>query len=254
MFLLPWPWGSTRRTAFPAGSGASKATSTGYSTIGSAPKQLHGGQTQRRNPLRGSLTVVCESKFANGVERGSGSGVAFLHGRAKVPVAGPSTSFAKMLNRFSGGGQRTSEVRRTHRRAAWVLSLLLSAMPLCHAQITTPADPAAAQPEADPAAQSPAATEFLPQPSASAQSSQAGNGGAALPGIATFAGSKVTGIRFDGVKQAMLGPLPAQLELQPGSVLTENNVRASLRRLYDSGLHDTIQVQGLRSEGGGLGI
>jgi hypothetical protein len=126
-----------------------------------------------------------------------------------------------------------------------VLSLLLSAMPFCHAQITTPADPAAAQPEADPAAQSPAATEFLPQPSSSAQSSQTGNGGAALPGIAAFAGSKVTGIRFDGVKQAMLGPLPAQLELQPGDVLTENKVRASLRRLYDSGLYDTIQVQGL---------
>ena len=159
-----------------------------------------------------------------------------------------------MLSRFSGRDQRTSEVRRRHRRAAWVLLLLLSAMPLCRAQITTPADPAAAQPEADPAAQSPAATEFLPQPSSSVQSSQAGNGGEALPGIAAFAGSKVTGVRFDGVKQSMLGPLPAQLELQPGSVLTENNVRASLRRLYDSGLYDTIQVQGLRSEAGVLVI
>jgi outer membrane protein insertion porin family len=159
-----------------------------------------------------------------------------------------------MLSRFSGGDQRTREIRRTRQRATWVLSLLLSAMPLCHAQITTPADPAAAQPEADPAAQSPAATEFLPQPSPSAQSSQAGSGGEALPGIAAFAGSKVTGIRFDGVKQSMLGPLPAQLELQPGGVLTENTVRASLRRLYDSGLYDTIQVQGLRSEGGVLVI
>ncbi len=68
--------------------------------------------------------------------------------------------------------------------------------------------------------------------------------------IAAFAGSKVTGIRFDGVKASMLGSLPSQLELQPGDVLTENNVRASLRRLYDSGLYDTIQVQGLRSDGG----
>ena len=132
--------------------------------------------------------------------------------------------------------------------------LLLSAMPFCHAQITTPADPAAAQPEADPAAQSPAETMFLPQPSSSAQSSQASSGGEALPGIAAFAGSKVTGIRFDGVKQSMLGPLPAQLELQSGGVLNENAVRASLRRLYDSGLYDTIQVQGLRSEGGVLVI
>ena len=159
-----------------------------------------------------------------------------------------------MLSRFSGGDQRTREVRRTYRRAAGVLLLLLSAMPFCHAQITTPADPAAAQPEADPAAQSPAETMFLPQPSSSAQSSQASSGGEALPGIAAFAGSKVTGIRFDGVKQSMLGPLPAQLELQSGGVLNENAVRASLRRLYDSGLYDTIQVQGLRSEGGVLVI
>ena len=146
---------------------------------------------------------------------------------------------------------RDQRVRRTAGVAAWVLSLLLSAMPLCHAQMTTPADPAAAQPEADPAAQSPAATQFLPQSSPSPQSPQAGRRRVrALPGIAALAGSKVTGIRFDGVKQAMLGPLPAQLELQPGGVLTENKVRASLRRLYDSGLYDTIQVQGLRSDGG----
>lgn len=71
-----------------------------------------------------------------------------------------------------------------------------------------------------------------------------------MPGVAAFAGSKVTGIRFDGVKASMLGSLPAQLELQPGEILDETKVRASLRRLYQSGLYDTIQVQGLRSEGG----
>ncbi len=75
-----------------------------------------------------------------------------------------------------------------------------------------------------------------------------------MPGVAAFAGSKVTGIRFDGVKTSMLGSLPAQLELQAGDVLDENKVRASLRRLYQSGLYDTIQVQGLRSDGGVLVI
>jgi len=60
----------------------------------------------------------------------------------------------------------------------------------------------------------------------------------------------VTGIRFDGVKASMLGPLPSQLELQPGEVLTDSKVRESLRRLYETGLYETIQVQGLRSEGG----
>jgi len=71
-----------------------------------------------------------------------------------------------------------------------------------------------------------------------------------MPGVAAFAGEKVTGIRFDGVRASMLGSLPAQLELQPGDVLSEDKVRASLRRLYQSGLYDTIQVQGLHSDGG----
>ena len=77
-------------------------------------------------------------------------------------------------------------------------------------------------------------------------------GDAAMPGMAAFAGSKVTGIRFDGVRASMLGSLPGQLELQPGEILNETKVRASLRRLYQSGLYDTIQVQGLPSEGGVL--
>jgi outer membrane protein assembly factor BamA len=99
-----------------------------------------------------------------------------------------------------------------------------------------------------------AATQFLPgsPPPQAAQETGSGAaaGDAAMPGIAAFAGTKVTGIRFDGVKASMLGSLPAQLELQPGDALTEDNVRASLRRLYQSGLYDTIQVQGLRSDGG----
>lgn len=62
----------------------------------------------------------------------------------------------------------------------------------------------------------------------------------------------MTGIRFDGVQAPMLGPLPSQLELQAGDTLTEEKLKASLKRLYDSGLYDTIQVQGLRSDGGVL--
>jgi outer membrane protein insertion porin family len=127
---------------------------------------------------------------------------------------------------------------------------------LCHAQ-TEPAGPAQ---DAVPAAQSTSPTQFLPQSSSSqqapapgaaaGQSGAASSGGTELPGVAAFAGSKVTGIRFDGVKASMLGPLPSQLELQPGDVLTDSKVRASIRRLYESGLYDTIQVQGLRSDGG----
>jgi outer membrane protein assembly factor BamA len=119
--------------------------------------------------------------------------------------------------------------------------LLLAAAGLCHAQTS----PSAAQ-DGDPA-------QFLPQASSSSQSSQQASGNTAnsgLPGIHAFAGSKITGIRFDGVKASMLGPLPSQLELQTGDTLTDEKVRASLKRLYDSGLYDTIQVQGLRSNGG----
>src|SRR6476469_8858171 len=129
-------------------------------------------------------------------------------------------------------------------RARLLLSLLMSAT-LCHAQML----PAGSAPDGNPTAQSSSPAQFLPQ-SSSSQSSRlqtrepAGN--AALPGIAAFAGSKVTGIRFDGVKASMLGPLPSQLELQPGEVLTDSKVRESLRRLYETGLYETIQVQRLR--------
>ena len=71
-----------------------------------------------------------------------------------------------------------------------------------------------------------------------------------MPGIEAFAGQKVTGIRFDGVTSAMLAPLPSELALQPGAPLEETKVRQSLRRLYQSGLYDNIQVQGLRADGG----
>jgi outer membrane protein insertion porin family len=140
-----------------------------------------------------------------------------------------------------------------------MLPLLLCAVTLCHAQ-TTPSPQETTDPTTTPSssATAPSATEFLPpsssnsspQAAAGATSGSATSGDAMLPGIVAFAGSTVTGIRFDGVKMAMLGPLPGQLELQPGDVLTEDKVRASVRRLYQSGLYDTIQVQGLHSEGG----
>jgi outer membrane protein assembly factor BamA len=123
---------------------------------------------------------------------------------------------------------------------------LLAAASLCHGQTAWSVSASASQEDGDPA-------QFLPQAASSPQPNQQ-LGGTALPGLSGLVGSKVTGIRFDGVKASMLGPLPSQLELQPGETLTEDKVRASLRRLYDSGLYDTIQVQGLRSDGGVLMI
>ncbi len=131
------------------------------------------------------------------------------------------------------------------RRAGWALFLLLAGVALCRAQSISTSQP-------DP-------SSLLNAPQDSLNTTQAGTGqtpagtpagGTSLPGIAAFAGSKVRGIRFDGVQAPMLGPLPSQLELQLGDTLTDERVKASLKRLYDSGLYDTIQVQGLRSDGG----
>ncbi|HEX6771325.1 MAG TPA: POTRA domain-containing protein, partial [Acidobacteriaceae bacterium] len=125
--------------------------------------------------------------------------------------------------------------------------LLLAGIALCRAQSTSTSQP-------DP-------SSLLNPPQDSLNTAQAGTdqtqaatppGGTSLPGAAAFAGSKVTGVRFDGVQAPMLGPLPSQLELQTGDTLTEEKLKASLKRLYDSGLYDTIQVQGMRSDGGVL--
>jgi outer membrane protein assembly factor BamA len=147
-----------------------------------------------------------------------------------------------MGNQATLGDRRSLRPCRMIGRAVWAFSLLLGAAACCHAQTPAP-------PDEDPSGQSTSASQFLPHAPSPGQP-QGQSTGAALPGIAAFVGSKVTGIRFDGVKASMLGPLPSQLDLQPDDVLTENKVHESLRRLYDSGLYDTIQMQGLRSEGG----
>jgi outer membrane protein insertion porin family len=71
-----------------------------------------------------------------------------------------------------------------------------------------------------------------------------------VPGVNAFAGQKVTGVRFGGVTSDMLDPLPAQLELQPGQQLDPTKVRASLRRLYASGLYQSLAVEGMQAAGG----
>lgn len=55
-------------------------------------------------------------------------------------------------------------------------------------------------------------------------------------------------IEFVGVEASRLDPLPAQLAQQPGKPLRAVSVRQSLRRLYATGLYDSISAQG-RLEG-----
>ena len=126
--------------------------------------------------------------------------------------------------------------RREGDRAAWVLPLglsiaVLSAAALCSAQQATPAAPET----------TPAKTESSLAAPVSAET---------VPGVNAFAGQQVVGVRFDGVTAAMLDPLPAQLELQPGQRLDATNLRASLRRLYASGLYQSLDVEGMRADDG----
>jgi outer membrane protein assembly complex protein YaeT len=72
----------------------------------------------------------------------------------------------------------------------------------------------------------------------------------ALPpekGLTAWAGLTVTGIQFEGVSETMLTPLPAELAQQAGEPLDPGKVRDSLRRLYATGLYQTIQVSGVRT-------
>ncbi|AXC15189.1 hypothetical protein ACPOL_5945 [Acidisarcina polymorpha] len=70
---------------------------------------------------------------------------------------------------------------------------------------------------------------------------------AQVPGLRAWEGLKIAAIQFRGVGTTTLDPLPAGLALQPGMALVSDKLRDSLRRLYATGLYDTIVVEGTRS-------
>jgi outer membrane protein insertion porin family len=73
--------------------------------------------------------------------------------------------------------------------------------------------------------------------------------------LSTWAGRNVVRIDFLGVPESRLNPLPEQLEQQAGTPLRPESVRASLRRLYATGLYDSIAAEGfLEGEGTGGGV
>jgi len=61
-----------------------------------------------------------------------------------------------------------------------------------------------------------------------------------------WAGLQVVSIAYDGVREDLLKPLPAQLPQQIGVPLDQDKVRESLRSLYATGLYQTIEVAGIR--------
>jgi outer membrane protein insertion porin family len=67
-----------------------------------------------------------------------------------------------------------------------------------------------------------------------------------------WADLNVVEIRFAGVARADLEPLPEKLEQQPGTPLDPVRVRDSLRRLYATGLYQTIAVDGEKQGPGGV--
>ncbi|HEV2272613.1 MAG TPA: POTRA domain-containing protein, partial [Acidobacteriaceae bacterium] len=69
--------------------------------------------------------------------------------------------------------------------------------------------------------------------------------------LAAWAGLRVVRVQFEGVPASTLQPLPDQLAQQPDKPLDPAKIRDSLRRLYATGLYQTIQVAGFR-EGGGI--
>lgn len=63
-------------------------------------------------------------------------------------------------------------------------------------------------------------------------------------------GLLVQSISFQGVPANRLTPLTDHLDLVVGAPLTDENLKATLRQLYASGLYETLEVQGERRIGG----
>lgn len=68
--------------------------------------------------------------------------------------------------------------------------------------------------------------------------------------LSGWTGLMVKEIRFEGVTRAALDPLPGQLEQQPNAPLDPVKMRESLRRLYATGLYNSIAVDARRQGDG----
>ncbi len=64
--------------------------------------------------------------------------------------------------------------------------------------------------------------------------------------LRTWKGLQIDGIQFKGIDADRLGPLVQKLAQQPHQPLDPDKVRESLRRLYETGLYKTIEVEGIR--------
>ena len=95
----------------------------------------------------------------------------------------------------------------------------------------TPQDPATAS-----SATTVPATQTLSNPDASS--------------LARWNGLQVLSISFEGVAAARLAPLPGNLAQAVDAPLNSEDLKKSLRKLFSTGLFETIQVEGLRLQDG----
>ncbi len=139
--------------------------------------------------------------------------------------------------------------------AAACFSLVLGATPCAHAQgAITPSTQTPANQQ--PAGNTPPAGQTLPNAAKlpSYDESQPMTGGSP-PGTANsgtdnlqaWQGLLVSGVEYRGVPPERLQPLQKILPLQPGQPLDSAKIRATLRRLYATGVYSNIDVAGVRS-------
>jgi outer membrane protein insertion porin family len=68
--------------------------------------------------------------------------------------------------------------------------------------------------------------------------------------VMPWQGLTVRKISFEGISIGRLSPVPEQLPQQPGKPLNADDVHESLRRLYATGLFESIEVAGVPDDGG----
>jgi outer membrane protein insertion porin family len=122
-----------------------------------------------------------------------------------------------------------------------VLSMVAAPSTISLAQ-ASPAPPVQTARAATPP-QPPAAASGIQEPAGVPLAPQESRQGLLLD----WAGLQVVSIAFEGVSEALLAPLPGQLAQQAGVPLDPAKVRDSLRRLYATGLYQTIEVAGVRA-------
>lgn len=148
---------------------------------------------------------------------------------------------------------RTGTPTALSRKAVCLLALLALACPFASRAQQTPAQAAPAQPLPAPNAPEQKKKDQQTVPPGSVLPSYANVQAQppatpppvpTQPNMSDWTGLQVLDIRFDGVSRANLEPVPEQLPQQTNAPIDPVKLRDSLRRLYATGLYQTIAVDG----------